>query len=50
MQVAQVLLSAGVDPNMSNPDGETPLHAAASEGHTQVTRPLLLICIKYTPN
>eukprot|EP00976_Prorocentrum_cordatum_P034028 692888-Prorocentrum_minimum.AAC.1 len=38
-QVVKALLAAGADPQVRNPDSETPLHGAASEGHTEVSPP-----------
>ena len=41
VNVVRLLLDKRADPNVKNSDGETPLHHAALEGHSEVIRLLL---------
>ena len=40
-EVKRLVLDCGVDPNVQDDDGETPLHNAALEGHLDVVKLLL---------
>lgn len=40
-QLQNILAFPGIDPNIQNSDGETPLHLAAARGHTDMVRALL---------
>ncbi|KAJ7542520.1 hypothetical protein O6H91_10G109700 [Diphasiastrum complanatum] len=40
-EIVQYLISAGADVNISNSEGNTPLHWAALNGHVQVVQELI---------
>gem|GEM_PF-1314161 len=41
VEIVEVLLKRGADPNVKDDNGQTPLHIAAQEGHVDVVRVLL---------
>ena len=41
VEIVEVLLERGADPNVKDDNGQTPLHIAAQEGHVDVVRVLL---------